>query len=237
VVAAGGDGTINEVINGLASRPHDAAPPALGVIPLGTANVMARELALPSDVRALARLLAHGGSLPLHTGIANGRRFALMVGVGFDARVVHRIDARLKRSIGRGAYGLAILRELIDFAPVRYRVIVDGGRPIDAAAVIVAKSRHYGGPFELAADASVHEPTLHVCLFLQGGRWSAMRYLAAIGLGRIAQADGFLVISASQVAISGPAGEPAQGDGDSLTTLPLEIALARQPLAVITSPP
>jgi diacylglycerol kinase (ATP) len=237
VVAAGGDGTINEVINGLSSRSYAIAPPALGVIPLGTVNVLARELALPSDVPGIARLLAHGRTVPLHSGIANGRRFALMAGVGFDARVVRRVDPGLKRAIGRGAYALAVLRELIVHTTARYRVTIDEREAIEAASVIVAKSRLYGGPFELAAGASVRKPVLHVCLFRDGGRWNAVRYLAAVGLGRIARTDGFQIISASRITITGPPGEPVQGDGDTLGTLPLDILLAEQALSVIAPPP
>lgn len=237
VVAAGGDGTVNEVINGLYARAHDMRPPALGIIPLGTVNVLARELGLPMDAAGIARLLAHGRTLPLYAGIVNGRRFSLMIGVGFDARVVERVDPRLKRTIGRAAYALGILQELIFYENVRYRVAIDDRAPIDACSVIIAKSRLYAGSFELAPSASVREPALQVCLFEHGGRWSVLRYLLGLVTGRIAQTSGFRIVEASRVTIAAPAGDPVQGDGDTLTTLPLTVSIADGALAVIAISP
>lgn len=236
VVAAGGDGTVNEVINGLCARAHDNVLPALGIIPLGTVNVLARELGLPMDVAGIARLLAHGRTLPLYSGIANGRHFSLMAGVGFDARVVERVDPRLKRAIGRAAYVLAILREVIVYEKKRYRVAIDGGEPIEAWSVIITKSRLYAGSFELAPDASVREPALQVCLFERGGRANAVRYLLGLATGRIGQTPGFRIVKASRVSITGPEGDPVQGDGDRLTTLPLMVRTADYALAVIAIP-
>jgi diacylglycerol kinase family enzyme len=160
-----------------------------------------------------------------------------MAGVGFDARVVPRVDLRLKRAIGRGAYALAILQEWLTYKPVRYRVTIDGREPVDVASAIVVKSRLYGGPFVLAADASVLKPALHVCLFHDGGRGSALRYLAAVGLGTIAQSQGFEIVTATRVAIAGPTDEPVQADGDTVATLPVEVALADPSLAVIAEQP
>ena len=233
VVAAGGDGTVNEVINGLYARAHDDRPPALGIIPLGTVNVLARELGLPLEIAGVARMLAQGRTVPLYAGLANGRRFALMAGVGFDARVVARVDPRLKRGIGRGAYAFGILRELISGGPARFSVSIDGGTSVEAAAVIVANGRLYAGSYELASDASVREPTLHVCLFEHGGRLDVARYLFTIASGRIAQAKGFRIVAGCHVTITAPENEPAQGDGDTLTMLPVSISAADAALAVI----
>ena len=111
VVAAGGDGTIAEVANGLLGSSA-----RLGVIPLGSANVVAHELSLPFEPRAVAAALAFGRTRPLWPGVARGaegsRLFVQMLGVGFDAQVVHHLPVVLKRAFGRGAYAVQTLREL-----------------------------------------------------------------------------------------------------------------------------
>ena len=106
IAVAGGDGTINEVINGLAGRGDDA--PAVGIVPLGTANVLAHELGIGFSAAAVARTMVAGRPLLVQPGEAvNGagaRCFSLMAGAGFDAKVVAGVSAPLKRRLGRGAY-------------------------------------------------------------------------------------------------------------------------------------
>ena len=105
IAVAGGDGTINEVVNGLA---HRADAPALAIVPLGTANVLAHELGLSFKAAAIARTMVAGRALLVRPGEAcNGgapRCFSLMAGAGFDAKVVAGVSAPLKRRFGRGAY-------------------------------------------------------------------------------------------------------------------------------------
>ncbi|HKY94843.1 MAG TPA: diacylglycerol kinase family protein, partial [Kiloniellales bacterium] len=104
LVVAGGDGTINEAINGLLQRLPGAPALPLGVLPLGTANVLACELGLPLTPERAAAVILAGQRRLVSLGEANGRAFALMVGVGFDAAVVAGISPRLKRLLRQGAY-------------------------------------------------------------------------------------------------------------------------------------
>src|SRR5262245_64058454 len=92
IVVAGGDGTVNEVLNGL--TPHS---PPIGLIPMGTANVLAAEIGLGSQPREIAKAIARGEPRPVSLGDVNGRKFALMTGVGFDAFVVATVSAPIKR--------------------------------------------------------------------------------------------------------------------------------------------
>src|SRR5271165_685230 len=186
VVAAGGDGTIAEVANGLMGSSA-----RLGVIPLGSANVVAHELSLPFEPRAVAAALAFGRTRPLWPGVARGsdgsRLFVQMLGVGFDAQVVHRLPVALKRAFGRGAYALQSLREmaLYRFAPVRLRL---DGEETQAASVIVSKGRLYGGRFLLAPTARAAEPGFSVVLFDNAGIAAALLYGGALPLGLLGRA-------------------------------------------------
>jgi diacylglycerol kinase (ATP) len=232
VVAAGGDGTVNEVINGLMSR-RSSPLPALALIPIGTTNVLSRDLRIPRQPKALAHLLAHGKTRAIHVGHANGRYFSLMCGVGMDAHIVNRTSLRLKKKIGKLAYVLQGLRELATGTPRRYRVEIDAAEVVETSSVIVAKSRFYGGEFQLAPKASIHKPEFQVCLFLRAGRLSTLLYVIGMGLGHIERMPGYRVVPATRVRITGHDGDPAQIDGDSRGILPLEVGLDERPLLAV----
>jgi len=238
VVAAGGDGTINEVINGLAIHAEAGRPLPLGIVPMGTANVLAAELGLGMDAERIAAAIAGGRRTMIWPALANGRVFSLMAGVGLDARVVERVDPRVKRLIGKGAYVAETLVQLATRPDHRYRVTLDDGPPQEVASVIVAKGHFYGGRFICAPDARLTEPELHVCLFPRGGRLNALRYVWGVTAGRLTRFPEYRVVTAKRVRIEGPAGDglfadAVQGDGDVLARLPVEIALAGWRLPVL----
>nr|WP_211105745.1 YegS/Rv2252/BmrU family lipid kinase [Azospirillum melinis] len=238
VVAAGGDGTINEVINGLATHAEAGKPLPLGIVPMGTANVLAAELGLTMDADRIAAAIAGGKRTMIWPAQANGRVFSLMAGVGLDARVVERVDPRVKRLIGKGAYVAETLVQLATRPDHRYRVILDDGEAQELASVIVAKGHFYGGRFICAPDARLTEPELHVCLFPRGGRLNALRYVWGVTAGRLARFPDYRVVTVRRVRIEGPAGDglfadAVQGDGDVLARLPVEITLAGWRLPVL----
>lgn len=229
IAVAGGDGTINEVVNGLAGRT--VAGPALGIVPLGTANVLALELGLGFSAAALAQTLTAGREILMQPGQASGagrtRQFSLMAGAGFDAKVVAGVSAPLKRRLGRAAYVWRSLVEARRYRPVRYAVEIDGVRH-EAASVIVTHGRLYAGPYVVAPDAALGLPLLHVCLFERWGRSQTLRF----GLARLPRTAGYRVIAGHDIRVSvlSDAGEhrrqPVQIDGDDALTLPVSIALA-----------
>ncbi|WP_434617613.1 diacylglycerol/lipid kinase family protein [Azospirillum sp. B2RO_4] len=238
VVAAGGDGTINEVINGLAVHAATGRPLPLGIVPMGTANVLAAELGLTTDPERIAAAIAGGRRTMIWPAQANGRVFSLMAGVGLDARVVERVDPRVKRLIGKGAYVAETLVQLATRPDHRYRVTLDDGDPQEVASLIVAKGHFYGGRFICAPDAQLTDPVLHVCLFPRGGRLNALRYVWGVTAGRLARFPDYRVVTAKRVRIEGPVGDglfadAVQGDGDVLARLPVEITLAGWRLPVL----
>lgn len=232
VVVAGGDGTINEAVNGLAARGAKASGIPLGIVPLGTANVLAHELNLPLDAPGTADVLALGSLKPVHLGVANGRCFAMMAGAGLDARVVERVSGRLKRLVGKGAYVIGTLARLAEPGQRHYHVTVDG-ETWEVASVVVANGHYYGGRFVCAPDACLTDPHLHVCLFLHPGRWNAVRYLWGVTAGRLPHFPDYRVVPAERIAITGPEGEVVQGDGDVIARLPVDIALSPSRLPMI----
>jgi len=237
VAVAGGDGTINEAVNGLA-----VSPLPLAIFPLGTANVLAAEIGLPRRIDALARLAALAPPYPVWPGEAvaegasQGRRFLVMAGIGFDADVVAALDLALKRRTGKLAYVVSILGRLRDYRPAAYRAELDGAA-IEAASLVAAKSHFYGGRFVLAPEARLDDPTLQVAVFRSNGRAAALGYLAAMGLGLLPRWPGFEVTAARSIDLSEPAGAPVQLDGDIQLTLPVRIRMAATPLQLIRPSP
>jgi diacylglycerol kinase (ATP) len=231
VVAAGGDGTIAEVANGLIGTNT-----RLGVIPLGTANVMAHELGLPFSPRAVAAALAFERTTTLWPGVASSadgdRLFVQMLGVGFDAHVVRRVSFPMKRLFGKGAYVLRTAAELTRYAYPLIRVRLDEVET-QAASIIVSKGRFYGGRFRLAADAVPGEPGFSVVLFDHGGPWSAMMYGAALPLNLLGHAPGVRRIRANRVDFIGNEPIPAQTDGDPAGCAVTSVTNAAAPIQVV----
>ncbi|WP_193367288.1 diacylglycerol/lipid kinase family protein [Pelagibius marinus] len=244
VVAAGGDGTINEVVNGMVGAAGSEvaagpAPPPLAVLPLGTANVLAAELGLDLVPAHIARVIARGPVREVSLGRASApgrpaRVFSLMAGAGFDARVVDSIDLRVKRLLGKGAYVLEGFRQMCLKKPPLMRVTVDG-ETHEAASVIVSNARFYGGRYLLAPQASLEDPLLHVCLFRHGDTLSILRYAMALQRGRLLGTQGFEIVTGQDIRIEGDPGAPLQADGDIIARLPVRIAALPRALRMVTA--
>jgi YegS/Rv2252/BmrU family lipid kinase len=227
IVAAGGDGTLNAVVNGMA-----AAPRAVALLPFGTANVLARAIGLPHDAERLADLIATAPARPIWPGRVGDRLFLTVASSGFDAETVATVNPRLKRHAGRLAFACAIVVCLWRYRAAELCVQVDG---VDhrAAAVIAAKGRFYAGPYVIAPRADLAEPMLDFVLFQRSGRLAVLRYLCALLLGRLPRRRDITVLRAREALVSSTEGVPVQADGEIVARLPVRIAIAEQPLRLV----
>lgn len=184
IIAAGGDGTINEIANGML---HTGVP--LGILPGGTANVLARELRIPIHMeRAAAQIpnlqpcrIAVGG---VRINGARQRCFLCMAGAGLDAEIVSRINPNFKLRTGKLAYYAFGLLQV--FRPLReFEVIVDGRR-FEASFALISRVRNYGGDLEIARGASLLKEEFEVVLFrgTEGVRY--LQYLLGVAFRRVA---------------------------------------------------
>ena len=230
LIAAGGDGTLNEVINGW----REECPP-VGLIPLGTANLAALEMAIPKSPNEIARMLVHGPQQPAYTGRVNNQRFLLMTGVGFDAKIVQSVSTRVKRLLGKGAYGLEILNQLWRYGFPRFDVEIDGVRN-QAASVIIANGHYYGGPYVCAQAANFDQPGLFACVFEKSGAFNVLRYGLNMLLGRLESGGDYRVIPARRIVIHAPHREPVQIDGDLGGTVPITVEVEPAPVLLIRMP-
>lgn len=231
IVAAGGDGTINEVANGLIG-----ALVPMAIVPLGTANVLAWELGHGLSISGAARLVEDGTAVSIRPAIANGRSFMLMASAGLDARTVAGVDKRLKRLVGKTAYGIAALRQIAAPPGPPCRLTVDGRRE-EAALVVVTKASHYAGPFIIAPGTKLSDINLTVILVRDGSRWAAFRAGCALLFGRVADLPYVDCLRARSVILEGPNGEPVQSDGDIIGTVPLEIHVGERDVRLIVGDP
>jgi diacylglycerol kinase (ATP) len=233
VAVAGGDGTINEAVNGLVSSELP-----LALLPLGTANVLANELDLPRNLERLAEIAAFAPARSIRPGeiLAEGQnepwRFLLMAGIGFDAEVVDHLDLKLKRRLGKGAYAIESLRQLARHDKRRFSARIDGAR-IEPASLVVARAHFYGGRFVLAPQARLDAPLLHTVLFPAASRAAALRYMAAVVTGTLARQCDVKVQTAERIDIDAPDGAPVQVDGDVRLRLPASISMAATPIGII----
>jgi YegS/Rv2252/BmrU family lipid kinase len=230
VVAAGGDGTIAEVANGLAGSAC-----RLGIIPLGTANVMAHELALPFAPQAVAAALAFGRTRVIWPGmaLANGhsRLFVQMLGAGFDAQVVHHLPLPLKRLLGRGSYVVQSLRELGRYRFPPIRLCVDGTE-MHTSSVVVTKGHLYAGSYMLAPGATPTDKGFTVAMVNADGPFATMAYGMALPLNLMPRMRGVRLLRAEHVEISS-LGVPAQADGDPAGAAPIVVRDAPNSISVV----
>jgi diacylglycerol kinase (ATP) len=237
LVVAGGDGTVNEAVNGL----EDAALP-LAVFPFGTENVLAREIGLPRNPERVAEIAARGPARAISVGEVlfrdspAPRRFLLMAGIGFDAEVVSGLDLGLKRRIGKGAFVWSILQRLWRYRPVEYAVVVEraaGRAHYRAASAIVSKARFYAGPFVLAPAARLANQSFELALLKRPGRGAALTCLLALAGGFIHRLRQVEIATVTSATFSDPAGAPVQIDGDPLGHLPVTVRIAERRLLLV----
>ncbi|MBI4568521.1 MAG: hypothetical protein HY719_08985 [Planctomycetes bacterium] len=186
VVACGGDGTVREVVNGIAG-----APLALAVLPVGTANVLAKEWELPAEPGAVARLIAAGATCRMDLGRANGKFFSFVSGVGFDGNIVREVSRRRagRTMPGMHVYVGPLLREMLRVGAAALRVEIDGREEGEEAHfVVVSKTANYGGPFQITSYADPTSGFLDVAMFRRPIRWNFIKY-ALLGLLRMLPAS------------------------------------------------
>ena len=227
VVSAGGDGTVNEVMNGLIGKTLP-----LALLPMGTANVLAAEIGLIETTTEIARAILRGPVVPIYLGDANGRRFTLMAGIGLDAEAVATVNPRLKRAIGKFAYVYATFKRWLVSPQHRLQIEIDGTMHT-AATTVIANGHYYGGRFVCAGEARLTDPRLHVCLFEKPGRWQAACYMLGLFGGFLPRMSNYRVVTGREIAIRDDGAHPVQGDGDVIARLPVLIRISDQMVPLI----
>lgn len=227
LIVCGGDGTVNEVVGGMAGSDVP-----LLVIPGGTSNVLAREIGLPPDFSACTGLLRKGAIRRISLGRAGGRRFVLMAGVGVDAGIVAASSSRLKRYMGEGAFWLAGFRQLAEYHFSPFDLVVDG-TPHRGTFAIISKARNYGGPFQITPQANLFSNHFAICLFQSHVRWRYLYYLSQVALGRHTSLPDVLMLKGRTIEAAGGSKVQVQVDGELLGSLPQTFSIEDNAVSLI----
>ncbi len=235
IVAAGGDGTVNEVANGLAAAGRFPIAPRLGVIPLGTVNVFAKELGLPSDLDAAWKCILAGRVARIDLASANhagGRRwFVQMAGAGLDSEAIARVDWSLKKKFGPLAYVWAGFGALAGPLP---RIRVTGGEaPVSAELALIGNGRFYGGRYPVFPGARLSDGRLHLALLERANLLSLARAAVALASGRLGRLSGVRHQSAAAFRFEADGTASFQVEGDNIGHLPAEFGIQPAALDVI----
>lgn len=233
IVAAGGDGTINEVINGLV---WSEIP--LAILPLGTTNVLAKELAIPEYVEGAMEIALSKipqkiclGKITFSDGISSvSRYFSLMAGIGFDGKAVRDVNKLLKNMSGKAAYVISGLKKFIAYRPEKLTIIADG-KEYTGYSVVIGNARKYGGHFHVTPDASLLDPLLQMCIFGGNKRTDLLRYVFGVVRGTHLRNDDVLAVAAEHIEIKGCA--HVHIDGDYLGTTPAEITVVKDAVRLV----
>lgn len=232
VIVAGGDGTINEAIQGLAGTAA-----RLAIIPRGTANVLARELGLPLDDEQAIAVAAAGKSRKIYLGLAmdettnESRHFVLMAGIGLDASVVRRVQPSLKKRIGKGAFWVSGLSHLATWNPRPFTLEIDG-QIYTATFAAIGKSAKYGGDLAITPGARLDQREFEICIIETTSRLRYLQLLSyAMRNGMPRDKPEVRFVNAMSVKARGDA--HVQVDGELIGQLPMRFEIAPHSLEVI----
>jgi YegS/Rv2252/BmrU family lipid kinase len=222
IVTVGGDGTLNEVLTGL----RRDIP--VGLVPIGTANVVSRDLRIPRDPKRSARLILEGTPRPIDVGRIEDRRFVAMVGAGFDGAIVKGLSEARRGPITKLSYVRPTLKALRGFRPAPIRMTVDG-QPVGEVlhGVFVTNARNYGGFFAVTPNASIDDGRLDWAAQTSAGRLALVRFAMAALLRRELPSPAARYGSGRTFLLepAGAAQVPVQVDGDFFGYLPVRIGI------------
>jgi diacylglycerol kinase (ATP) len=240
VIACGGDGTLNEIVNGLAAQRNGHRVP-LALLPGGTANILAKELGIPWNIQRAAERLVNGEVKEIALGLATPleqperRRYFLSVaGAGPDGMIVYSIDLDLKAKFGILAYWWQGVREVFRYDFPHFRVVA-GERNIDASLIIVGRTKNYGGPFKITTGADLFEDQFEVMALTTQSGFKYLSYLPTLWFGNLREAEGVHFWKADTLVLDPLDKNPvyAQIDGEALARLPVEFKIVPRALKLL----
>jgi diacylglycerol kinase (ATP) len=226
VVAAGGDGTINEVVNGIAGSQVK-----LGILPVGTMNVFAAELGLPMSAREAWKVIQAGHAREIDLALANRQYFVQLAGVGLDAQVVKETSWQAKRNLGPLSYVISAAQIMARKPPILR--IQANGEEILGSFVLIGNGRFYGGPLPFFRDARFDDGLLDVLIFKNQSHLDIARYLAHILVGQQGRLGDVTYLQTKKLHVSSEADVPVEVDGELAAELPITFRIASKKLRVL----
>jgi diacylglycerol kinase (ATP) len=239
IAAAGGDGTVNEVLNGIGNAPDGFTRARLGVLPLGTVNVFARELKIPLGVERAWEVLQHGHEIKIDLprvefsadGIFQKRYFCQLAGAGLDARAIELVDWQHKKQVGKLAYVIAGLKALCEKKPaITMRA---NGQSVTGELVLVGNGRFYGGSFAILPLADLRDGRLDICVLPRTDWWTLLRCTPSLLLRGKLPASVTHHLSTETFELTGETTAAFELDGEWVGKLPVKFSIEREKLRMV----
>lgn len=228
IVAAGGDGTINEVVNGIGT----STGVRLGILPMGTVNVFAMEMGIPFGLEAAWKIIRARHVRPVDLASANDHFFVQMAGIGFDAQVAKENSSAVKKVIGPLSYLLTTAKIAIA-KPPRLHVSTQGKRVAEGSFVLVGNGRFYGGPFKVFQEADSQDGLLHVLVFRGSDPVSILRYLRGALFGSVSSFSDVHYFKTKNLTVEADREVPLEVDGEVVGHSPVKFAIKHRRLRVL----
>ncbi len=242
IVAAGGDGTVNAVVNGMmraASRDSTLALPSLGVLPMGTGNVFAFNMGIARSWREACRIIWHGNARPIDVGLAvsndDARYFLLMAGVGFDAKVVEDTSLRLKFVLRDFAYVLKTLQNVVLHQGTQVTLRFSGGEEYSEEAwlVMIGNAASYAWDIKVTQHAQLDDGLLDICLMPFQNKIVSIQQALQILTGQHVERGIARYWQAKSLRVESEPPVPVQLDGDEWSRTPIEVTVLPYALRVL----
>jgi diacylglycerol kinase (ATP) len=228
IVAAGGDGTINEVVNGIAGTEA-----ALGLLPMGTMNVFALELGIPaSNLGRCWEIIQKQNTRLIDMPRANNKHFVQLAGVGLDAQVVKETSRAFKRSFGPLSY-LVSAAQIAGRRPPRLRIESANAVTGEGSFVLVGNGRLYGGPFPFFKNAVIDDGLLDVVIFKQLGYLEIIKYLQNVVFSSAIRLPEVEYFQTERLRVTSDENVPVEIDGELIGECPVEFQMLKQKLRVL----
>jgi len=220
ILSVGGDGTLNEVVNGVGDKGIPVA-----IFPTGTGNVLAKEYGIPHNVRRVCDMIVRRKIEKLDVGDIGGRRFLLFAGAGFDAAVAMSIYHSRTGRMSMLHYVVPTLKALFSYRFPQMHVTVDGKPAGQATCVLVSNVHSYGGPFAFLDDADPTDGLFDICLMRGRKRRDLVRYIWGGFRHRIGTFADTQILRGRSIELAAEDEAPIQADGDFIGTVPARIEL------------
>jgi diacylglycerol kinase (ATP) len=229
VIVGGGDGTIRSVL-----KPLRESGIPLGIMPLGTANNLARSLNIPEDLASACEILEFGAIKSIDLALANGIPFLNVVGLGLSTQINKAVPKDWKKRWGPLAYGFAGLKIARRMRPFSAKITVDNEQLlVKSLQITVCNGRYYGAGISISPEATLTDGLLHVCSTEVDYWWEGIRLLPRIWRGRLENACGLRTLSGSKIRIETHRPMSVDTDGEVVTKTPLTIDVLPKAIAVM----
>ncbi len=230
VIAVGGDGTINEVLNGIADSPDTV----LGIIPFGTVNIMALEFHIPlNPLRALS-LIQDGIIKKIDIGKVNEKYFSSLAGCGFDSYAIYRVNLKLKKYLGVLAYIFSGIYSAFKYKPKRIMINIDNNRINEIGYfVVIENAGSYGGRYKIVPYADYNDGLLDVCVFKKCGFMNIFRYFFGIAVEKHMRYPDVRYYQCNNIELNSDENVLLHVDGELVGSLPASISVEKEKLRLL----